>query len=82
MKSGARVQVTLKFVNKNRNYHVALVDKLPSGLEGLNAAIAGTTGVLDVTETRRYSLWYEHVRNNTKLIEIDGQNSKILEMRE
>ena len=57
-KSGARVQVVLKFVNKNRNYHVAMVDKLPAGLEALNSALKGTTGVSDVVENKKY--WVEH----------------------
>lgn len=42
VKAGARVKVTLTMCNTSRRYHVALVDKLPAGLEPMNPALNGT----------------------------------------
>ena len=40
IKSGARVRVQLEMIAPTRRYHVALVDKLPAGLEIINSALA------------------------------------------
>src|SRR6185436_2401200 len=69
IKSGARVRVTVRMVNENRRYHVALVDPLPAGLEPVNAELAGaqpdaprpedSTG-RDRGYYRWWGPWYEH----------------------
>ncbi|MGD9562291.1 MAG: alpha-2-macroglobulin family protein [Pyrinomonadaceae bacterium] len=59
IKSGARVRVRLTMVAPSRRYHVALVDKLPAGLEILNPELktteaippdigGGSTGVIEM----------------------------------
>jgi hypothetical protein len=40
IKAGARVRVRLTMVATNRRYHVALVDRLPAGLEIINPDLA------------------------------------------
>jgi hypothetical protein len=40
IKAGARVRVVLGMVASSRRYHVALVDRLPAGLEIVNPALA------------------------------------------
>lgn len=71
IKSGARVRVRLTMVAQARRYHVALVDKLPAGLEILNPELAttesippdaggGNTGVVEVGSRaygRNYYWW-------------------------
>jgi uncharacterized protein YfaS (alpha-2-macroglobulin family) len=42
IRRGARVAVRLSVVNGSRRFHVALVDRLPAGLEILNSAFAVT----------------------------------------
>ncbi len=49
IKSGARVRVRLTMVAQARRYHVALVDKLPAGLEILNPELAVTESIPDDT---------------------------------
>lgn len=69
-KAGARVRVRLTMVAQARRYHVALVDKLPAGLEILNPDLAvteeipdddggGNTGVVEFS-SRSFggSLWW------------------------
>lgn len=67
IKAGARVRVKLTMVADNRRYHVALVDRLPAGLEIVNPALAVSGSVpQDPTDTTlRYGWWwwgpwYEH----------------------
>jgi uncharacterized protein YfaS (alpha-2-macroglobulin family) len=67
IKAGARVRVRLTMVAVNRRYHVALVDRLPAGLEPINPALAVSESVPadpnDATRGRGYwwwGLWYEH----------------------
>lgn len=45
IKAGARVRVRLTMVAPARRYHVALVDPLPAGLEGLNPELAVTGSI-------------------------------------
>jgi len=68
IKAGARVRVRLTMVAVNRRYHVALVDKLPAGLESLNPSLAVTGPVPQDPKTKKargrywwwYRPWYEH----------------------
>lgn len=68
IKAGARVRVRLTMVAVNRRYHVALVDRLPAGLEPINPALAVSESVPadpnDTTSSRGYwwwwGPWYEH----------------------
>ena len=45
LKLGEQIRVRLEMVTTDRRYHVALVDRLPAGLEALNAALKGTAAV-------------------------------------
>ena len=73
-KAGELVRVRITLCNASRRYHVALVDKLPAGLEVLNPDLK-TTGTIPAASsedneggTRRgrgfcwwwRSVWYEH----------------------
>jgi len=67
IKAGARVRVRLTMVAVSRRYHVALVDRLPAGLEPINPALAVSESVPadpnDTTSSRGYwwwGPWYEH----------------------
>ncbi len=40
IKSGSRIRVNIQMVAPTRRYHVALVDKLPAGIEIINLALA------------------------------------------
>ncbi len=67
IKAGARVRVRLSMVAVSRRYHVALVDRLPAGLEPINPALAVSERVpVDPTgqATNRFywwwGPWYEH----------------------
>ncbi|MCC6329588.1 MAG: Ig-like domain-containing protein [Acidobacteria bacterium] len=71
IKSGARVRIRLTMVAQARRYHVALVDKLPAGLEILNPELktteaippdtgGGNTGVVEMGSRsygRNYYWW-------------------------
>jgi len=70
---GEKVRVRVKLATVSRRYHVALVDKLPAGLEILNPALKGTpeapikSGGLAVEKSSPFSyhyvdpmFWYEH----------------------
>jgi len=46
VKVGSRVRVILKIVVRDVRYHVAVIDKLPAGLEGINPEIAGQMGYI------------------------------------
>jgi alpha-2-macroglobulin len=62
IKSGARVRVKIQMVAPTRRYHVALVDKLPAGLEIINAALAVSETVPNEPpqfRDFRYN-WHEH----------------------
>jgi alpha-2-macroglobulin len=68
VKLGSRVRVTLTVTNSFDNYHVALVDKLPSGFEPLNPALNAQVGMDHARETAPsdssawwgYSRWFDH----------------------
>lgn len=67
IKAGARVRVRLSMVAVSRRYHVALVDRLPAGLEPINPALAVAERVpFDPNSglpSRFYwwwGRWYEH----------------------
>ncbi|MCX5746126.1 MAG: hypothetical protein NT062_26915, partial [Proteobacteria bacterium] len=59
VKAGARVRVRLQMVNENRRYHVALVDPMPAGFEGLNPALATTGPLPDDPGGRKPQHWWE-----------------------
>lgn len=66
-KAGARVRVRLTMVADNRRYHVALVDRLPAGLEIINPALAVSESIPqdpDEMESNYgwwwWGPWYEH----------------------
>jgi uncharacterized protein YfaS (alpha-2-macroglobulin family) len=67
IKSGATVRVRLNLVAPARRYHVALVDPLPGGLEGLNPDLATTKKSADERPNQPEGfwwwwrpVWYEH----------------------
>src|SRR5690606_8118245 len=45
IRAGALVRVRVKMLAESRRYHVALVDRLPAGLEPLNPALAASRSV-------------------------------------
>ena len=63
IKAGARVRVKLEMIAPTRRYHVALVDKLPAGLEPINAALKTSEIVprekFDYKKGNR-SYWFEY----------------------
>ena len=71
-KLGEKVQVKIEMVTTSRRYHMALVDKLPAGLEIVNAALkgAGLGGEVESKKSGGYSpyswkwyhpsQWFEH----------------------
>ena len=76
IKAGAKVRVELTMVNPARRYHVALVDKLPAGLEPMNPALA-VTGTIpqDPNAQKAYPWWwwtrpwYEHQNMRDERVE-------------
>ena len=68
IKAGARVRIRLSMVAVNRRYHVALVDRLPAGLEIINPDLAVSESVpsdpKDTSTTGSYwwwwGPWYDH----------------------
>jgi uncharacterized protein YfaS (alpha-2-macroglobulin family) len=66
IKEGARVRIRLTMVAVNRRYHVALVDRLPAGLEIINPDLAVAESVpSDPTDNSKvgwwwWSTWYNH----------------------
>ncbi|MFO7633729.1 MAG: alpha-2-macroglobulin family protein, partial [Caldilinea sp.] len=70
IKAGARVRVRLTMVAVNRRYHVALVDRLPAGLEIINPDLAVSESVpadpnIATTASNRgywwwWGPWYDH----------------------
>jgi len=66
IKAGARVRVRLTMVAVNRRYHVALVDRLPAGLEIINPDLAVSESVpSDPNATNTgyrwwWWPWYDH----------------------
>jgi len=65
VRAGARVRVRLELVAPGRRHHVALVDRLPAGLEPLNPELRGTGARVPAPDgggERRASWrrWYEH----------------------
>ncbi|HVE57857.1 MAG TPA: alpha-2-macroglobulin family protein [Pyrinomonadaceae bacterium] len=68
IKSGARVRVRLQMVAPTRRYHVALVDRLPAGLEIINPELANSESlpedqqmpVIGYGYNYSGSIWYDH----------------------
>lgn len=67
IKAGARVRIRLTMVAVNRRYHVALVDRLPAGLEILNPELSVSESIpSDPSDTSTsygwwwWGPWYEH----------------------
>jgi uncharacterized protein YfaS (alpha-2-macroglobulin family) len=65
IKEGARVRIKLTMVAVNRRYHVALVDRLPAGLEIINPDLAVSESVPPAADPATYSgwwwgTWYDH----------------------
>jgi uncharacterized protein YfaS (alpha-2-macroglobulin family) len=68
IKSGARVRVTIQMIAPTRRYHVALVDRLPAGLEIINPdlAVSGTlpdgrnNSALNSRVYYKSPVWFEH----------------------
>ena len=67
IKAGARVRVRITMVADNRRYHVALVDRLPAGLEIVNPALAVSESIPDDPGSADtpygwwwWGPWYEH----------------------
>jgi hypothetical protein len=67
IKEGARVRIKLTLVAVNRRYHVALVDRLPAGLEIINPDLSVSESVpgevQDPTDYRGWwwwGTWYDH----------------------
>jgi alpha-2-macroglobulin len=76
IKAGARVRVKLTMLVTTRRYHVALVDPIPAGLEGLNPALAVTGSVPqdpnDKTTDRWWwwqRPWFEHQNMRDERVE-------------
>lgn len=61
VKAGARVRVTLRMVATERRLHVALVDRLPAGLEGIDPGLANTERLPPEAGPRSWrSIWWDH----------------------
>jgi alpha-2-macroglobulin len=67
IKAGARVRVRITMIADNRRYHVALVDRLPAGLEIINPALAVSESIPQDPDSQESSYgwwwwgpWYEH----------------------
>lgn len=65
IKSGARVRVKIQMILPARRYHVALVDKLPAGLEIINTALKVSETVPNEPPPQKRSgiyrmNWFEH----------------------
>ncbi|KAA3645374.1 MAG: hypothetical protein DWQ07_12970 [Chloroflexi bacterium] len=67
IKAGARVRVRVRMVADNRRYHVALVDRLPAGLEIVNPGLAVSGSVPQDPDSSEYRYswwwywpWYQH----------------------
>ena len=59
VRAGARVRVRLTLEAANRRYHVALVDRLPAGLEIINASLAVSGGLpVDPSQPESRSFWW------------------------
>ncbi|MBK8051663.1 MAG: hypothetical protein IPK16_33990 [Anaerolineales bacterium] len=59
VKLGARVRVRLTMVANNRRYHVALVDRLPAGMEIINPDLAVSESVpADPASNDNYGWWW------------------------
>lgn len=72
VKAGSRVKVVVSMVAPARRYHVALVDPMPAGFEGLNPALA-TTGTLPEGDAEPrgwwWRNWYEHQNMRDERVE-------------
>ncbi|MCX6033052.1 MAG: MG2 domain-containing protein, partial [Chloroflexi bacterium] len=77
IKAGARVRVRLTMVAPARRYHVALVDPLPAGLEGMNPALAVTGNIPQDPKNQTgvnaywwwWRTWYEHQNMRDERVE-------------
>eukprot|EP01091_Cochliopodium_minus_P005035 TRINITY_DN1498_c0_g1_i3.p1 TRINITY_DN1498_c0_g1~~TRINITY_DN1498_c0_g1_i3.p1 ORF type:complete len:2381 (-),score=691.25 TRINITY_DN1498_c0_g1_i3:21-7163(-) len=67
MKVGEKFRVKIDLTTKSRRYHVAMVDKIPAGLEIINPKLKGQLSVSNRSNnpysSRYYNQyqWYEHV---------------------
>jgi len=66
--AGARVRVVLQLETGERRYHVALVDKLPAGLEPLTRGVVGSTAAAP-----RDDPWYPHWIEHSNLRDERGE---------
>lgn len=57
VKAGARVRVKLTMHSEDRRYHVALVDPMPAGFEGLNPELRGTQSAPGRDDDRIGGAW-------------------------
>lgn len=66
IKSGEMVRVRLTICTNSRRYHIAVVDKLPGGLEAMNPELRGTASIPSDPKKQQdrylcfYGPWYEH----------------------
>jgi len=56
-KLGEKVKVKLEMVSTSRRYHMALVDKLPAGLEIINPELKGGAGIGGDVESTKVGGW-------------------------
>ncbi|KAG2374652.1 hypothetical protein C9374_010671 [Naegleria lovaniensis] len=79
IKSGELVRVTLTFTNTARRYNIALMDKLPAGLEPVNPELESqhldlkdinlTSNDSTTDMTKYWSRWFEHQNIRTERVE-------------
>ncbi|KAF0973604.1 hypothetical protein FDP41_008308 [Naegleria fowleri] len=75
IKSGELVRVTLTFTNTVRRYNIALMDKLPAGLEPVNPELESQhLDLQDVNQsnldmTKYWNGWFEHQNIRTERVE-------------
>jgi len=68
--AGKKVKVTLVLETVESRYHVALVDKLPSGFEVINTALKGTEKLpTEATPRRWFYPWYSHQNLRNERVE-------------
>ncbi|MFN8606771.1 MAG: alpha-2-macroglobulin family protein [Vulcanimicrobiota bacterium] len=71
IKAGAEVRVNLTMQAPSRRYHVALVDPLPAGLEGVNPGLLGTRPAEPANRNDGYwsQYWYQHENMRDERVE-------------
>jgi uncharacterized protein YfaS (alpha-2-macroglobulin family) len=68
IKAGELIKVTLTISNVSTRYHIALVDKLPSGFEVINSELNNNPSTN--SNRRWWSRWYEHENLRTERVEV------------